>query len=233
MDSQTLLAMAVIVAVQVGLAVWVKAALGAEDAERPGGRRTDLEGPPVRRADDLRSYQAVASEVAKRQVGVLADMAEELQEYDRACLAHARRICELMIAEWRRAGFSAIPDQLPNDLDGAMRMLARLRERSLDEAAQERIRKDLEPNTTVLLAYAEQTTSRLEENRFWLGRVLEQELRAYVGSMAAIFSELRPAAESLRAGEDRYRAVVRTHPEASRAIEWLSAGGLSAAPSAR
>lgn len=233
MERQLLLAVAVVVAFQLGLALWIRSSLRSADGDGREARRTDAEGHPIRRADDLRSYQAVANEVAKRQVAVLAEMAEELQQYDRACLAHARRVCELMIGEWRRAGFDGAPEQLPNDLEGAMRALGRLRERTLDDLAQERIRKDLEPNTTVLLAYAEQTTSRLEENRFWLGRTLEQQFRAYVTSMASVFSELRPAAQSLREGEDRYRAAARTLPEASRAIEFLSAGALSALPTAR
>jgi hypothetical protein len=209
--------------VQVLLAVWLRGSLR-------GGHRVPAPGngsPPSLLANNPRSYQTVASEVAKRQVAVLSDVASELQQYDRACLAHARRVCELIAAEWRRAGFDAAPDQLPNDLEGAMRLLARLRERALDAAAQARIRKDLEPNVTVLLTYAEQTTSRLEENRFWLGRALEQELRSWVVGMAAVFSELAPAPDSLMASEGRYRSLLKTHPEAARAIGRLSASALA------
>ena len=224
MAFQLLAAVLVVVAVQVVLALWLRSVLGADrgPSMTPGNV-----GRPPHLAHDPRSYQAVASEVAKRQVAVLSEVATELQQYDRACLTHARRVCELIAAEWRRAGFDSAPDQLPNDLEGAMRLLVLLRERALDDAAQARIRKDLEPNVTVLLAYAEQTTSRLEENRFWLGRALEQELRAYVEGMATIFSELRAAPEALKASEGRYRALLKTHPEASRAIDRLSASGLA------
>jgi hypothetical protein len=224
MAFQLIAAVLVVVASQVIVALWLRASLGAERGTPflPG-----KPGMPPFLTNDPRSYQAVASEVAKRQVAVLSEVATELQQYDRACLAHARRVCELIAGEWRRAGFDSAPDQLPNDLEGAMRRMVRLRERSLDEAAQARIRKDLEPNVTVLLAYAAQTTSRLEENRFWLGRALEQELRDYVEGMATIFSELRAAPEALKASEGRYRALLKTHPEASRAIDRLSASGLA------
>jgi hypothetical protein len=224
MTVQLIAAVLVVVAVQVALALWLRSAVGADRVPSliPG-----KPGLPPFLANDPRSYEAVASEVAKRQVEVLSEVATELQQYDRACLAHARRVCELISAEWRRAGFDSPPDRLPNDLEGAMRLLVRLRERAIDEAAQGRIRKDLEPNVTVLLAYAAQTTSRLEENRFWLGRALEQELRAYVEGMAAIFSELRAAPEALKASEGRYRILLRSHPEASRAIDRLSASGLA------
>jgi hypothetical protein len=224
MAFQLFAAVLAVVAVQVVLAMWLRSTLGAD---RGLPRIPGKPGLPPFLANDPRSYQAVASEVAKRQVEVLSEIATELQQYDRACLAHARRVCELIAAEWRRAGFDSAPDQLPNDLEGAMRLIVRLRERALDEAAQARIRKDLEPNVTVLLAYAAQTTSRLEESRFWLGRALEQELRAYVEGMAAIFSELRAAPEALKASEGRYRALLKTHPEASRAIDRLSASGLA------
>lgn len=224
MAFQLFAAVLVVVAVQVVLALWLRARLGAD---RAAPMLPPKPGLPPFLANDPRSYQAVASEVAKRQVEVLSEIATELQQYDRACLAHARRVCELIVGEWRRAGFDAAPDQLPNDLEGAMRLMVRLRERALDAAAQERIRKDLEPNVTVLLAYAEQTTSQLEENRFWLGRALEQELRAYIEGMATIFSELRAAPEALESSEGRYRALLKTHPEASRAIHRLSASGLA------
>lgn len=227
MDSRIVVAAALIIAVQVGLAVWLRSAIVASRA--PGDLTAG--GAAGRRADDLRSYHAVASEIAKRQVSVLAEMADEVQAFERACLAHARRVCELSIAEWRRVGTTDLPEPVPGDLDGVMRVIARLRGRALDEGAQARIRKDLEPNTTVLLAYAEQTSHRLEENRFWLGRALEQELRAYVAGLATAFSELGPAPQALERGEERYRALLRMPPEAARAIEKLSASALSAVPS--
>lgn len=226
MDTQLLVSAAIIIAVQVGLAVWIHSAL--IERRNPAPLGADRAGEPL--ATDVRSYQAVASEVAKRQVSVLAEMADEVQSYERACLAHARRVCELLILEWRRAGANELAEQVPGDLDGVMRVVAQLRGRVLDDAAQARIRKDLEPNTTVLLAYAEQTAHRLEENRFWLGRALEQELRAYVAGLATTFSELGPAPQALQRGEERYRALLRMPPEAARAIEKLSAGALSAVP---
>jgi PAS domain-containing protein len=240
MDSELVLAVAVVVAVQIALAFWLRSALastarGDRPSERPsvplaaasgGGMREGL-----RRADDFRSYQAVAAEVAKRQVQVLAEMDTEIQAYERACLAHARRLCELLIAEGRRAGNGGLPESAPNDLESAMQALLAVSASPIDAAAQQRIRKDMEPNATVLLTYAEQTRSQLEEHRFWLGMAMEQELRAYVTGMGRTFAELVPESEALRASEQRYRALMRSHPEASRAIERLSAisvGGVDA-----
>jgi hypothetical protein len=218
---ELLLSLGLIVAVQVGLAIWIRSAVSPR-VSAPG--TTSGLG---RTAGSSHSFDAVAVEVAKRQVAVLADMAEELQAYDRSCLAHARRFCEVTLAEFKKAGLNGIPEALPNDLDAAIRTFARLEEHVLDDAAQARIRKDLEPNTTVLLATAGQITSLLEENRFWLGLALEQELRGYVAGMAGTFADLRPARESLRTTEGRYRAVVKAHPQASQAIERLSAIGAS------
>jgi hypothetical protein len=226
MDTDLLVAVALVVATQIALAIWLRSELTARPrAGALGTGRGEERGPA-----DVRSYQAVASEVAKRQVSVLAEMADEVQSYERACLAHARRVCELLIAEWRRAGAHELAEQVPGDLVGVMRVVTQLRGRSLDEAAQARIRKDLEPNTTVLLAYAEQASHRLEENRFWLGRALEQELRDYVAGLATTFSELGPAPQALQRSEERYQALLRMPPEAARAIEKLSAGALSAIP---
>lgn len=213
-----LLALLAIVGVQVAAAAWI------------GGRVRELATRGVRSGDQRLtraavpgSAEAVAAEVAKRQVAVLAEMADELREYDHACLSHARRFCEVMLVEWKRAGLNGISDNLPNDLEGAMRTFERMGSVTLDAAAQSRVRKDLEPNITVLLASAEAATSRLEENRFWLGLALEQELRAYVSGMARTFADLQPSPEALRAAEGRYRAMVRAHPEAARSIERLSA----------
>lgn len=229
MDSEVVLAVAVVVAVQVAIALWLRNTL------RDAGRHTpSIAAPPsatgqssprdgLRRADDFRSYQAVAAEVAKRQVQVLAEMDSEIQAYERACLAHARRLCELLIAEGRRAGHSGLPASAPNDLESAMQALLAVSAQPIDDAAQQRIRKDMEPNATVLLTYAEQTRSQLEEHRFWLGMTMEQELRAYVTGMGRLFAELVPEARALKASEQRYRALMATHPEASRAIERLSA----------
>ncbi len=159
-----LLALLAIVGVQVAAAAWI------------GGRVRELATRGVRSGDQRLtraavpgSAEAVAAEVAKRQVAVLAEMADELREYDHACLSHARRFCEVMLVEWKRAGLNGISDNLPNDLEGAMRTFERMGSVTLDAAAQSRVRKDLEPNITVLLASAEAATSRLEENRFWLG----------------------------------------------------------------
>jgi len=227
MGSELVLAVAVLVAVQVALAFWLRSALltsGRSDrataavSPTAGGLRDGL-----RRADDFRSYQAVAAEVAKRQVQVLAEMDSEIQAYERACLAHARRLCELLIAEGRRAGHSGLPDTAPNDLDSAMQALLTVSASPVDAAAQQRIRKDMEPNATVLLTYAEQTRSLLEEHRFWLGMAMEQELRAYVTGMGRTFAELAPESRALAASEQQYRELMRSHPEASRAIERLSA----------
>ncbi len=214
--SELVLAAAVIVVGQLGVAVWLRAAIAARPAT----------GPRPGRADDFRAYQAVAGEIAKRQVAVLADMAEEIQVFERACLAHARRLCELMIAEARKAGHGDVPDTAPNDLEAAMAALVGLVSKPLDEAAHQRIRKDVEPNATVLLTYAEQTRNRLEEHRFWLGMALEQELRAYVTGMGRTFADLSPEPTAFRRSESRYRELMAAHPEAARAIEGLSAVSL-------
>ena len=239
MDSELVLAVAVVVAVQVALAFWLRRALVAS------ARGERVIAPPVagagagsgreglRRADDFRSYQAVAAEVAKRQVQVLAEMDSEIQAYERACLAHARRLCELLIAEGRRAGHSGLPESAPNDLESAMQALLAVSASAIDAAAQQRIRKDMEPNATVLLTYAEQTRSVLEEHRFWLGMAMEQELRAYVTGMGRTFAELVPESRALQASEQRYRALMASHPEASRAIERLSAISVAGVESGR
>lgn len=230
MDSELVLAVAVLVAVQVALAFWLRSALlSSGRSERTTAAPSPASGGSVglrdglRRADDFRSYQAVAAEVAKRQVQVLAEMDSEIQAYERACLAHARRLCELLIAEGRRAGHSGLPDTAPNDLESAMQALLTVSASPVDAAAQQRIRKDMEPNATVLLTYAEQTRSLLEEHRFWLGTAMEQELRAYVTGMGRTFAELMPESRALQASEQQYRALMRSHPAASRAIERLSA----------
>ena len=229
MDSELVLAVAVVVAVQVALAFWLRNALVASvrgdrvTAPPVAGAGAGAGREGLRRADDFRSYQAVAAEVAKRQVQVLAEMDSEIQAYERACLAHARRLCELLIAEGRRAGHSGLPESAPNDLESAMQALLAVSASAIDAAAQQRIRKDMEPNATVLLTYAEQTRSVLEEHRFWLGMAMEQELRAYVTGMGRTFAELVPESRALQASAQRYRALMTSHPEASRAIERLSA----------
>ncbi len=208
--TKMILALLVVLGTQIAVAVWLRASI--QQLSRSGGF-----------SRDRRSNDAVAAEVAKRQVAVLAEMAEELRVYDRACLGHARRFCEVMLGEWKRAGLNGVPETLPNDLEGAMRSFDRMGARTLDPVAQMRIRKDLEPNITVLLSSAEATTRRLEENRFWLGLTLEQELRAYVSGMARTFADLQPSPEALRAAQGAYRAIVRAHPEAAQAIDRLSA----------
>lgn len=232
MESELVLAVAVVVVVQVVLALWLR---GALHASVRGDRATTAPSQPaaagapsrmregLRRADDFRSYQMVAAEVAKRQVQVLAEMDGEIQAYERACLAHARRLCELLIAEGRRAGHSGLPSTAPNDLESAMQTLLSVSAQPIDDAAQQRIRKDMEPNATVLLTYAEQTRSQLEAHRFWLGMAMEQELRAYVTGMGRVFAELAPESTALQSSEKRYRTLMASHPEASRAIDRLSA----------
>lgn len=242
MDSDLVLAVAVVVAVQVALVLWLRGALlsAARGDRAPtvpsppaavAGRAGMREGP--RRADDFRSYQAVAAEVAKKQVHVLAEMDSEIQAYERACLAHARRLCELLIAEGRRAGRSGLPAAAPNDLESAMQALLDVSAQPIDAAAQQRIRKDMEPNATVLLTYAEQTRSLLEEHRFWLGMAMEQELRTFVTGLGRTFAELAPEPRALQSSEQRYRALMATHPEASRAIERLSASSLAGVDAGR
>lgn len=240
------LAVLLLIAVNVALAFWLRAALrgdgqrvppsGAADARASDARLTEprVTGEfaangsresatgPGRRNDDFRSFQAVAGEVAKRQVAVLADVAAAVQAYERACFVHVRRLCELMAGEFRRAGVRDLPDAMPKDLDSAMRLLELWADKPLDEAANHRIRKDLEPNVTVLLSYGQETTSLLEENRFWLGMALERELHDFVSGMGTAFADVSGHPDQIRLCLERYAALVSEHPEASRAIDRLS-----------
>ncbi len=220
--THAILAVIAIIAAQVALALWLRSALAARPRATvpPEGAAS----PVGRRGDDYRAYQAVASEVAKRQVAVLADVAAAMQQFELACFQHGRRMCELLAAEWRRAGALGVPEAMPNDLNGAMRFFTLGAERPLDEAAQHRIRKDLEANVTVLQSYCESTTSMLESNIFWLGMTLEGELRRYIMGMGAVFTEASAHPRDLRASAERFRTLMDQHPDASRAIEQLCAG---------
>jgi hypothetical protein len=221
-----LLAVLAIIAAQVAAAAWLRATLRESGgAPGEGGRRPAGEPPVGRRNDDFRSYQAVASEVAKRQVAVLAEVAEEVQRFERACFEHGRRICELLIGEWRRAGALGVPEAVPNDLHAAIQFFVLGSERPLDEAAQHRVRKDLEANVTVLQSYREATTSLLEANLFWLGLGLERELRRYVTEMGDIVTGASGHPKDLRTAAERFRALMEQHPDAAHAIEMLSDTG--------
>lgn len=215
------LAVVAVIASQVAMAFWLRGALGRRDgqASTPGGA---VEPPVGRRNDDFRAYQAVASEVAKRQVGVLADVAAEVQRFERACFEHGRRICELLVGEWRRAGALGVPEAVPNDLQGAIQFFVLGAERPLDDAAQHRIRKDLEANVTVLQGFRESTTNLLESNIFWLGMALERELRRYVTEMGDIMVGASAHPNDLRNAADRFRTLLERIPDATRAIEMLS-----------
>lgn len=221
-----MLAVLAIIAAQVAIAFWLRASLKGE----PRQRQPASEHSAGRRSDDHRAYQAVAAEVAKRQVAVLAEVADAVQQFERACFDHGRRMCELLAAEWRRAGALGVPDAMPNDLNGAIRFFVLGAERPLDDAAQHRIRKDLEANVTVLQSYCESTTSLLESNLFWLGMTLEGELRRYVIEMGAVFTEATAHPRDLRASAERFRGLMENHPDASHAIEQLSAGASRAQP---
>jgi hypothetical protein len=221
-ESTSILAVLAVIAAQVAIAFWLRASLRGPRTGQPSG----AEPAPGRRGDDYRAYQAVASEVAKRQVAVLAEVAEAMQRFERACFEHGRRLCELLAAEWRRAGAVGVPDAMPNDLNGAMRFFVLGSERALDDAAQHRIRKDLEANVTVLQSFCEATTSLLESNIFWLGMTLEGDLRRYVTGMGAVFTSASAHPRDLKASAERFRALMENHPDASRAIEQLCVGAL-------
>jgi hypothetical protein len=223
------LAVVAIIAAQVALAFWLRHALG-----RPADRGTAAAEPAVgRRNDDFRAYQAVASEVAKRQVGVLSDVAAEVQRFERACFEHGRRICELLMAEWRRAGAVGVPESVPNDLHAAIQFFVLGAERPLDDAARHRVRKDLEANVTVLQSYREATTSLLESNIFWLGMPLERELRRYVTEMGDIVASASAHPNDLRMAAERFRTLAERMPNATTAIEMLSSAGPRGASASR
>lgn len=226
------LAVLAIIAAQVAVAFWLRGAMREGSGLLPGAPTDSMKPaePKGRRGDDYRAYQAVASEVAKRQVAVLVEVAEAVQQFERACFDHGRRLCELLTAEWKRAGALGVPDNMPNDLNAAIRFFVLGSERPLDEAAQHRIRKDLEANVTVLQSYTEATTSLLESNLFWLGMTLESDLRRYVTGMGAVFTQTSAHPRDLKASAERFRGLMEQHPDASRAIEQLCAGALRGTP---
>jgi hypothetical protein len=155
-------------------------------------------------------------------------VAEDVQRFERACFEHGRRICELLIGEWRRAGAVGVPENVPNDLHAAIQFFVLGAERPLDEAAQHRVFKDLEANVTVLQNYREATTAMLESNIFWLGLPLQRELRRYVTEMGDIITGASAHPKDLKAAAERFRALVEAHPDAAHAIEMLSNSGARA-----
>jgi hypothetical protein len=145
-----------------------------------------------RRLEQFKSRETLAIEVAKLRVTVLAEAWRRIAEFEAQCWKQSQDVAQHLLRAAKDSGTPGIPDVLPTGHLETFALLARIVVVDIPDARIAQLQADAAPEQARLLAVADDLTSYLAANRFWIGAEIDEELRDYAQSVRDAFAALGP-----------------------------------------
>ena len=145
-----------------------------------------------RKLESFKQEVALALEVSRQRVHVLAKIWEQLAEVEAACIHQKLVMGRHFWAVHQRLGSKEATGELPSGFWDMYARLEGLPDILLDAAGRADVDAALKSANERLVEQTYQAHQSIAKNRFWLGEELRRELKQYLNGMTEAFMNLTP-----------------------------------------